>query len=629
LAEVLDSDDRIPYVTRRGEQLYNFWTDETSPQGIWRRTTAADYLRDVPEWEVLIDVDALSAQDGVTWVWAGARVLRPEMTRALVFLSPGGSDATVVREFDLTSLDFVDEGFALPESRHAVDWIDEDTVLVGTDLGPGSMTESGYPRTVREWRRGTPVADAPVVYESEPDAIGPVGWVDRTPGFERQFVTNRLDFYTTEVFRRSTSAGLERLEIPADAEMDVHREWLVLRLRTPWTVDGMTYSAGALIATHFENFVAGERKFTTVFEPEQHSSLEDHVWTRRYLLLTVLRDVRSTVWVLDPSHDWARRPLAVSGELDTHDITGTQESLDDEFLLNSSGFSKPATLRHGNAENTDELTEWKKAPDFFDVDGIEVRQFFADSADGTPIPYFVVGGRTPAPTLLSAYGGFEISRLPGYSGVIGRGWLARGGTYVVANIRGGGEYGPDWHSSGVKTNRLKVYEDLAAVAGDLVARGITTRERLGMEGGSNGGLLAGVMLTKYPELFGAIVSQVPLLDMMRYHQLLAGASWIAEYGDPRIQEERDYLLRYSPYQNVHSGPKYPPVLFTTSTRDDRVHPGHARKMVAKMLEQGHDVWYFENIEGGHGGAADNAQRASKWAMVFDFLWHHLSPRPTE
>ncbi|TCO52589.1 prolyl oligopeptidase family serine peptidase [Actinocrispum wychmicini] len=620
---VFDADDRIPYVRRRGEYLYNYWQDSTNPRGLWRRTTLERYRQADPEWQVILDLDALAEREGENWVWDGATVLRPEYRKALVSLSRGGADATVIREFDIETREFVTGGYELPEAKCWLRWIDADLVYVGTDFGPGSLTASGYPRIVKEWRRGTPLDEATTVFEGKPEDVSVSAVHDRTPGFERSFVTRNIEFYRAERFFR-TPAELVRIDVPEDAETDVEREWLLIELRTPWTVGGTTYPAGALLAARFDDFIAGERDLTVLFTPDAHSSLGSHSWTRDHLILDILRDVQTHLEVLTQATGWTRAPLpgVPAGQLSG--IIGTNPDVDNEYLLNSSGYTEPATLRRGVF--TDEPEILKQAPGFFDTDGIEVRQLFATSKDGTRIPYFVVGSGEPRdrPTLLSGYGGFEISLTPSYLGHVGRGWLARGGTYVVANLRGGGEYGPEWHSQAVKANRHLVYEDFAAVAADLVAGGITTPARLGIQGGSNGGLLMGVMLTRYPELFGAIVSQVPLLDMRRYHELLAGASWMAEYGDPREPEEWAYIEPFSPYHNVQAGQQVPPTLFVTSTRDDRVHPAHARKMVARMLEQGHDVRYYENIEGGHGAAADNEQLAFKWALVFEFLWRTLS-----
>lgn len=626
IREVLDADDRIPYVRRRGAYLYNFWQDAAHPRGLWRRTTLPEYRKDRPDWDVLLDVDALAEAEGENWVWNGAAALRAGGYRlALIELSRGGADASVVREFDIEERRFVPDGFTVPEAKTHVGWIDADRIYLGTDFGPGSLTASGYPRLVKEWRRGTPLAEAALVYEGKPEDVSVSAGHDETKGFERDFVVRSLDFYRNEMYLRSAGGELVRIEVPEDANVDVHREWLLVRTRTPWTTDGISYPAGVLLAAPFQKFMAGERELTVLFEPDEHTSLAYYAWTRNHLIISTLRDVRSELAVLTPDGgQWRRGELAGVPEFAQTDIASTDPHDSDEIMLVSSGFTEPATLRYGHVGGG--LEPLKQAPAFFEAAGISVLQYFATSADGTAVPYFVAGPEQPGsgPALLTGYGGFEISLTPSYSGVIGRGWLARGGTYVVANLRGGGEYGPDWHQSAIKENRHRVYEDFAAVAKDLVERGITTPERLGIEGGSNGGLLMGVMLTCYPELFGAIVGQVPLLDMRRYHELLAGASWMAEYGDPRESDEWEYLRPFSPYHNVAAGRRYPPVLFITSTRDDRVHPGHARKMVARLREQGHEVSYYENIEGGHGAAADNEQRAFKWALVLEFLWRTLT-----
>jgi prolyl oligopeptidase len=625
LRQVLDADDRIPYVRRHGPHLYSFWQDARHPRGLWRRTTLESYAEEQPEWQVLLDVDALARAEGESWVWQGSQLLRPGYGRALIELSRGGADAAVVREFDLTATAFVDNGFRLPEAKSIVGWIDADTVYVGTHLGPGSMTGSGYPRTVRSWRRGTPVEDSVPVFEGDATDVYVHATHDPTPGFERDLVVRALDFYRRDHFLRA-GEELHRIDVPQDVDLDVHREWLLVRNRSAWEVGGTTYPAGCLLAADFHAWMAGERDVEVLFEPDARTSLQDHSWTRHHLILTVLEDVATRMEVLTPRDDgWSREPLGGVPTFSSADVVSTDPDTSDEYFVSSSGFLEPPTLRYGVVG--DEAVTIKTSPAFFDPTGLLVGQHFATSDDGTRIPYFVVGQPDPSagPTLLTGYGGFEVPLTPSYSGIIGRGWLERGGTYVVANIRGGGEYGPRWHQSVQRRQRLKVYEDFAAVARDLVSRGITTPGRLGIQGGSNGGLLTGVMLTRYPELFGAVVCQVPLLDMRRYHLLLAGASWMAEYGDPEDEADWAYLSQYSPYHQVRRGAPYPPTLVMTSTRDDRVHPGHARKMVARLREAGHDVHYHENIEGGHGAAADNAQRAQMWAMVFEFLLRHLDP----
>ncbi|MGW4369585.1 prolyl oligopeptidase family serine peptidase [Nocardia takedensis] len=627
---MLDTDDKIAYPGRRGRWLYNFWRDAAHPRGLWRRTTFAEYRSESPAWDVLIDVDALAEAEGENWVWGGAAVLRPEQSRALISLSRGGADAKVVREFDLDSREFVDPaagGFTLPEAKSDLRWIDLDTLYVGTDFGPGSLTDSGYPRVVKKWRRGTDLADAETVFEGEATDVAVSAGYDRTPGYERHYVGRATDFYNEEVYLLAEDGTRTRLDTPTDASESWYKDWLLIRLKSPWEVAGATYPAGALLAANFPDFLAGERDFEIVFTPDAHTSLHGYGWTENYLLLVTLEDVQTKLSVITPGVDgWARTPLADTPPMATSSVTNLDPlESGDEYMLVTSGFTTPATLLSGAIGGATEQLAQENG--YFDATGIETEQFFARSEDGTMVPYFVIRHRdrrdTPGPTVMSGYGGFEISRTPSYSGASGMGWLERGGTWVTTNIRGGGEYGPQWHTSVQKANRHKVYEDFSAIARDLVARGITTADRLGAIGGSNGGLLMGVMLTRYPELFGAIVCQVPLLDMKRYHLLLAGASWMAEYGDPDKPEEWDYISKYSPYQNVRADADYPPILLTTSTRDDRVHPGHARKMAALLEEQGHPVWYHENIEGGHGGAADNKQSAFQAALIYEFFTQKL------
>ncbi|VEG45897.1 serine protease, S9A family peptidase [Mycolicibacterium flavescens] len=620
--EVLDTDARIPYVRRRGDHLYNFWRDADHPRGLWRRTTLDSYRSEQPEWDVLIDVDALADQDDENWVWAGADVLEPDFSLALVELSRGGADATVVREFDMATRQFVTDGFALPEAKSSVTWQDRDTVLVGTDFGPGSLTDSGYPRIVKRWRRGQPLAEAQTLFEGEIADVSVGCGYDATPGFERLLITRAFDFFNRERYELRGET-LIPIDVPTDAGISVHREWLLIRPRTDWTVGSTTYRAGSLLAANYLEYLDGARDLHVVCEPDEHSSLDDYAWTRDRLILVTLVDVVSHVEVVTPGA-WQR--AGIEGiPPNTNTVLVDADEYGDEIFVDSSGFDTPSRLLWGVAG--DAVAEVKRAPSFFDAADLQVEQFFVASDDGTMIPYFVVGhhhNQALGPTLLGGYGGFEVANTPSYAGVLGRLWLSRGGTYVLANIRGGGEYGPTWHTQAMRENRHLVYEDFAAVARDLVARGITTVEQLGAQGGSNGGLLMGVMLTRYPELFGALVCSVPLLDMRRFHLLLAGASWMAEYGDPDDTDDWEFISKYSPYQNISADRRYPPVLITTSTRDDRVHPGHARKMTAALEDAGHPVHYYENIEGGHAGATDNAQTAFRSALIYEFLWSMLS-----
>ncbi|MFZ2511290.1 MAG: prolyl oligopeptidase family serine peptidase [Gordonia sp. (in: high G+C Gram-positive bacteria)] len=640
--EVLDTDSKIPYVKRRGEFLYNFWRDATNPKGLWRRTTLESYRTSEPAWDVLIDVDQLSATEDENWVWAGVSLLFPSYDRALVSLSRGGADACVIREFDVIARAWVapvDGGFTLPEAKSSMSWLDRDTVYVGTDFESTpdalpAMTTSGYPRTTRRWVRGTSLNDAPTIYAGEVSDVAAGASYDHTPGFERHFASRSTDFFNSLSYQLPADGSEPVLiDVPTDAHFSVHQNYLLVLPRDDWDVDGTTHPAGTLLVFDYPAFLTGDRTHRVLFAPDAHTSLQDYAFTKTSLVLTTLHDVATRIEVLTLD-DWRPAPITGLPELATVGVIGTDPDETDEIWLTASSFTQAPSLLHGEA--TSAVSVIKSAPELFDAAGITTEQFFATSTDGTQIPYFVVKADGvddgPRPTLLYGYGGFGNSLLPAYSAIAGRSWITRGGVYVIANIRGGGEYGPRWHTQSQKAGRHLVYEDFAAVARDLVSRGLTTPKQLAAQGGSNGGLLMGVMLTSYPELFGALVCQVPLIDMRRYHLLLAGASWIAEYGDPDDPDEWRYLAEYSPYQRVESGVQYPPILVTTSTRDDRVHPGHARKLVARLEELGHGVptaelggqvspvSYYENIEGGHGGAADNAQAAFKSALAYEYLW---------
>lgn len=627
LLDILDSDARIPYVSKQGEYYYNFWRDKQNPQGVWRRTTLAEYRKDEPKWEVLLDIDALGKAEGVNWVWGGADCLRPDYDRCLIDLSRGGADATVTREFDVSDKAFVEGGFSRPEAKGNVGWIDIDTVYVSTDFGDGSMTDSGYPRVVKEWKRGTPMSSAKVVYEGEKTDISVGAFHDDTPGWERDFIYRGLTFYTNELYLRKDDGELAKLDLPDGSQKGVFREWLTVELRQPWEVAGTTHPAGSLLAINFDDFMKGARDFEVVFAPTENSSLASSGATKDYFFINVLEDVKNRIYVLTPDKDgWKREPLVGAPEFGTVSIGAVDSDESNEYFMTVADYLTPTSLLMGEIGKKPEVL--KQLPAFFDAEPYRIEQHFATSKDGTKVPYFMVSRKDleldgDTPTLLYGYGGFEVSLTPGYSASVGKNWLSDGGVYVVANIRGGGEYGPRWHQAALRENRNKAYEDFAAVAKDLIARKVTRPERLGIQGGSNGGLLMGNMTVMYPELFGAVVCQVPLLDMYRYDKLLAGASWVAEYGDPDVATDWEFLRKYSPYHNVSKDVDYPPVLFTTSTRDDRVHPGHARKMMARMMDQGHDVIYYENIEGGHGGAANNAQAAYMGALAYTFLKQQL------
>ena len=623
----LDSTAKIPGVEKIGDYYYNFWKDAQHQRGLWRRTTLAEYRKPEPAWETVLDLDALNQQEGAKWVWHGANCLRPKYQRCLIALSPGGSDADVTREFDLSTKQFVADGFYRPEAKGGLGWIDENTVYVFTDFGAGTLTSSGYPRIVKQWTRGTPLASAKTVYDGKPDDMYISALHDDTPGFQRDFVSRTLAFYNDELYLRGADGQLTKVDAPNSAQKGVHKDWLLLELREPYTAGGQTYAAGALIVINFDAFMAGKRDFTALFTPTDHAALAGYTWTRDHLILNVMEDVKNQLSVLTPGKDgWAKTTFVGAPTIGTVGVAAVDADDSNAVWLTSTDFLSPTTLSLADVGQTPEVL--KSNPVFFDGSKDVIEQHFATSKDGTQVPYFLVRPKTlkydgKTPTLLYGYGGFEISLTPSYSGAIGKGWLEKGGVYVLANIRGGGEYGPRWHQAALKASRHKAYEDFAAIADDLVARKITSPQHLGAMGGSNGGLLMGNMLTQYPEKFGAIVVQVPLLDMKRYNHLLAGASWMAEYGNPDTSDW-DFIQTFSPYHLFDAKKDYPPTLFTTSTKDDRVHPAHARKLMAKMEAAGKNVRYYENIEGGHGGAANNAQAAHMSALAYTFLWQQLT-----
>ena len=628
LLAINDSRARIPSVAKRGAFYYNFWQDKTNPRGLWRRTTPEDYRNENPKWETVLDLDALARDEKQNWVWSAPVPLYPNYDRYLLRLSRGGGDATVVREFDLATKTFVKEQpFDLPEGKNSVTWLDRDTLFVGTNFGPGALTDSGYPRTVKLWRRGTALADAPLVFAGEATDVSVNGYVTNEPGYHREFIRRAITFYTSETFLHA-AGKLTKLELPLDAQPGTYRDQITVELRSAWTTGGRTYPAGALLAMNYARFLKGERDFAFLFTPGPRTSLVGTSDTRNHLIVNELDNVRNRLYTLTLRADggWQRTPLAAPafGSVSATAVDGDES---DEFFLSVTDFLTPSTLAIGTI-GRDARTVLKQLPGFFDKTGLAITQHEALSKDGTLVPYFQVARENLAldgknATLLYGYGGFEVSMTPSYSGGIGAAWLEQGGVYILANIRGGGEFGPGWHQAALKPNRQRAYDDFAAIAEDLIARKVTSPAHLGIQGGSNGGLLMGVMLTQRPELFGAVVCQVPLLDMKRYHLLLAGASWMGEYGNPDVPAEWDYISRYSPYQKAVAGKKYPRTLLMTSTRDDRVHPGHARKMAAKLADQGHDVLYYENTEGGHGGAANNAQRARMTALAFTFLQKQL------
>jgi prolyl oligopeptidase len=622
--EISTRPTNIPFITRRGPHVYNFWQDVAQVRGLWRRTTLEDYRTPEPTWETVIDLDALAAEEGEDWVWGGCASLDPEHRRGLVSLSRGGADAAVVREFDLVEKRFVDGGFFLPEAKGGAGWVDGDTLMVATTLGgEGASTTSGYPRTVRLWRRGLPFDAAPVVFEGEASDVRVGGGVDREPGFERTFFRRQITFEDGISFVQAGDEPPRRIDLPLDAAFEVERDWLFVRLKTDWQLPARTYKADMLLAIAFSAFMAGSRDFTVLFEPAPRRVLENMWFARTRLVLTVLDNLASEVLIAEPGEGgWRVTPLPglpSEASLSAWPLDAGQLDRTDDMLISVSSYLEPTTL--GLVSPGSGFEVLKTAPSAFDAAGLAVARHEAMAEDGERIPYFEIGPAArsgPLPTVLYGYGGFAVSLTPGYLGAIGKVWLERGGVWVVANIRGGGEFGAGWHLSGVREGKRRSHDDFAAVARDLVRRGVTSQEHLAAYGGSNGGLLVGNMLTRYPELFGGIWCTVPLLDMRRYTKLLAGASWIAEYGDPEKPEDWTFLQGLSAYQNLEPGRAYPPALVVTSRRDDRVHPGHARKMAARLEELGQTVWFYEPDDGGH-GAANKEQAAFLSALGFAFL----------
>lgn len=619
--EILNSNVRIPYPQIRGKYLYNFWQDAKNERGLWRRTTLDQYCQASPQWEVLLDIDRLCRDEGEQWVFKGAGGLYPDYDRFLVQLSRGGGDAVVVREFDAVARQFVHDGFFVPEAKTEVSWRDRDSIYVGTDFGPGSLTDSGYPRIAKLWKRGTPLSSAETVFEGDARDVATACSTINTPERRYDVVNRAMTFYTSHSYVIENGRPM-KLDIPDDADFGgFFKNQLLVRLKSDWTLGSNTYRQGALIAIDYDKYLKGDRGFSVIAESDERSSVRSFADTRNVLLVHMLNNVRSELYAyrLDNGR-WMKQRIDAP-ELGTLGVVSTDER-SDQYFLTYQGFLQPTSLYHVTDDG--QMRVIKSLPHFFDANGLTTEQFEATSRDGTRIPYFVVRPREMKadgvnPTLLYGYGGFEIEMLPGYSATTGACWLAQGGVYVLANIRGGGEFGPAWHQAALKADRQRAYDDFAAVAEDLIRRKITSPQHLGIMGGSNGGLLMGVEFTQRPELYNAVVCLVPLLDMKRYNKLLAGASWMAEYGDPDVPEEWAYIGKYSPYHNVKPDARYPRVFFYTSTADDRVHPGHARKMAARMEEMGHKVYYFENMEGGHAAAATNKQQALRTALSFSYL----------
>jgi prolyl oligopeptidase len=626
LLAIYNSRSRIPSVQKRGTWLYNFWQDAENPRGVWRRTTLDEYRKTEPKWDVVLDIGKLSTDENEKWVFKGAVCLYPDYKRCLVSLSRGGADAIEIREFDTGSKQFVKGGFLLPESKGSGTWKDIDTIYVETNFGPGTMTDSGYPRMVKEWKRGTPLSEAMLTFEGKTTDVGVGAEVVNEKGRRYETLHRSITFWEGEDFIREGGKWV-KLDTPADASIATANHWLLVKLKSDWKLPKVTYDSGSLIGMNLDKFLAGQRDFVVIYKPTARAALQSFTITHDMIVLNVLDNVKSRiVEVRREEGKWVarERPVPPSSAIG---LAALDKDDSNDYWMTVTGFTAPTTLYLAKPGESS-AEKMKNLPEFFDAKGLQVTQHEAKSKDGTSIPYFVVmresakaDGSNPA--ILYGYGGYEISMLPSYSGAVGAAWLERGGTWILANIRGGGEFGPQWHTTAVREGRQKAHDDFIAVAEDVVKRGISSPRHLGIMGGSQGGLLVGAAFTQRPDLFKAVVCQVPLLDMKRFNKLLAGASWMGEYGNPDVAEDWAFISKYSPYQNVVKEKKYPRVFFYTSTRDDRVHPGHARKMVARMKEQGHDVLYFEQIEGGHAAGSTPAQQAYMWAMTYTFLLNEL------
>ncbi|MGX5842015.1 prolyl oligopeptidase family serine peptidase [Mesorhizobium sp. ArgA1] len=630
--DLMTAEDNIAVGAALNGHVYNFWQDKTNVLGLWRRTTVASYKTEKPDWETIIDFDVLSAREGVKWVFSGASRLYPDFNLCLVAMSPDGGDASEMREFDIEARSFVEGGFQAPASKSGFSWLDKDTVLVSAAFEEVDKTQSGYPRVVKLWRRGTRLEDATPIFEAEKQDLAAGVGVEYDGDRQYLFLARAIAFFSSHSFLRLPSGENRRIPLPDDVtDTALFKGRFVFSVRSPWTApDGTECQPDGLYSLDFERWIdTGDLgPVETMLEPAHRVSIAGIARTQDRLFINLMDNVRGKVIVAERiGKGWSLKPVALpeNGNVGIAHAEHFGSSVSFSFT----DFLTPSSIIWSD-DDGETLATVKSQPARFDAAPLISEQFEARSKDGTMVPYFVVRRRDqegPVPTLLYGYGGFEVPLLPGYAGVRGRLWLEKGNAYVQACIRGGGEFGPAWHQAALKGNRQNAFDDFAAVAQDVVKRGIATAGSLGIQGGSNGGLLTGVSLTQHPELFGAVIIEVPLLDMLRYTELPPGASWMGEYGDPSQPEEAKWLGAYSPYQHVSGDAAYPPVLLTTSTADDRVHPGHARKMAARLQEAGHGrTLFFEETEGGHGGRGDRRPQAAQTAMKYVFLQRALSAK---
>ena len=631
--KINESHDRIPSPQIVGGRVYNFWQDEGHVRGVWRTTTIADYANPQPAWKTVLDLDALAKTDGKKWVWKGADCDSPDAKRCLISLSEGGEDAVAIREFDLESGQFVADGFSLPRGKQSAAWAGEDTLLVSREWAPGELTTSGYPYVVKELKRGQPLASATEIFRgTKADVSVEPGTLSDGHENRAQYIVRETTTFESKKYL-VTQAGLQELNLPSKSNLlELIAGRLLVRLAEPWNANGSTFPAGALVSLELQSAAAQPQSLKPVllFAPSPRESIGEAGATRDHLVLTTYENVRGRAFVYTPltGGTWSKRRLGLPDNSTIELVTADKHGVD--AFLGITGFLQPTILRQLNTA-TGASSVAKALTPQFDASGITVEQFEATSKDGTRIPYFIVRLKNMAfdgsnPTILYAYGGFEISLTPYYRGTLGKLWLERGGVFVVANIRGGGEFGPAWHEAGLKTQRQRIFDDFAAVGQDLIAKKITSPRHLGIQGGSNGGLLMGVEFNQHPELWNAVDIQVPLLDMLRYEQIQAGASWVGEYGSVSNPDERAFLASISPYNNVKPGVTYPEPFIWTTTKDDRVGPQHARKFAAKLKAMGIPYLFYEVTEGGHGAGADIKERSFTTALEMTYFARKLMPK---
>jgi prolyl oligopeptidase len=624
--EIYNSEERIAYPSILGEYVYNFWKDKNHARGIWRRCSIKSYKNKTPNWETLLDIDELSKIENKKWVFKGSTGLYPDYNRFLIQLSNGGGDAIVIREFDVNEKQFLKDGFSIKEAKGRASYIDENTLIVSSDFGEGTTTSSGYAKQVKIWKRGSSIDEAILIHEGRKSDVGNWGGILQDGSTTYTIITRAVTFFTSQIYLWDGNKSI-KIDLPEDSKTKgILNNQLIVELKSDWNTNDTVYSNGSLISLNFTELIKGNQLISTILKPNTNSSISQVNTTKNKLLVNTLTDVTSQLHIYQFEGNKWTSSIVNAPKLGTISVVSTNK-MDDQYFFDFKNFLTPSTLYYANAKDNS-LKKYQSLTSFFDASKYEVKQFKTKSKDGTLIPYFIVSNKELKyngnnPTLIYAYGGFEVSITPFYSAIYGTSWLDKGGVLVLANIRGGGEYGPKWHQAGLKEKRQNVFDDLYAVSEEMISKNITSPKHLGVMGGSNGGLLVGVAMTQRPDLYNAIVCQVPLLDMKRFNKLLAGASWMGEYGNPDLKEEWEYIKKYSPYHNLKAGVEYPEVFFYTSTRDDRVHPAHARKMNAKMNKMGSKTYYFENKEGGHAGSSTNKQRAKSNALTFTYLLKKL------